>query len=66
MDVPKNDLIRRCCLIHFEKEFDLPVTSIEIDHGESGKVEVIGQEGELLSSFWIPVTDSPELIGILL
>jgi len=60
MDVLKNDLIRRCCFIHFEKEFYLPATTMKIGHGEGGEVEVIGQVGEPLSRCWIPVPDSPE------
>jgi hypothetical protein len=45
-EVPRNRLIRKCCLIHFEEEFYLPPFVMKLSDGESAHDEVIGQEDE--------------------
>ena len=47
----------------FEEEFDLPTALVDLCHGESGDLQVVGEEDEMLGRLCIEVAHSAQRIG---
>jgi hypothetical protein len=56
-EVPKNALMRRCCLIHLKKSY-LPTATIQVGDAQSRQGELVGQEYEPLAGLRIDVLDA--------
>ena len=52
-EMPKNDFIRRCDLIHLKKQLHLPSAFIQIRYGSGIQIEIVGQESEALICFFV-------------
>jgi len=50
----------------FEKEFYLPAAPVQFCNREGWINSIVRKKGKHLSGFWIPVTDPPQLIRIML
>jgi hypothetical protein len=57
-EVPKNALIRRCCLIHLKKSSTCQRQRYQIGDAQSGQSELVGQEYEPLVGLRIDVLDA--------
>ena len=57
--------MRRCCLIPFEEQFDLPAATIQLSDGQSRHGEVVGQEDERFAGEGIAIADAAQRFGII-
>ena len=58
-------MIRRCCLIHLKKKFDLPPGLVELGDRHRRQVEVVGEEHQFLAVPGIAKLDPAQLAGIV-
>jgi len=49
----------------FEEEFDLPAAAIKLGDGQRRDGEVVGQEDQRGASFWIPIANPAQWVGIV-
>ncbi len=60
--VPKNALIRRCCLIHLKNNSSASET-VELGDGEGGQREVVGEKDQSLAGLGILQPDTSQRRG---
>ena len=64
-EVPKNALIRRCCLIHLKNSSNLPAAFVELRDGQGWEDEIVGEEYESLLCLGVEVADAAKGIGVV-